>query len=118
MPNCDACYGKKTNDCPDDCLTSHIRYEDAYWNAKDDFEHDIKELFGQFISPEEFEKKWRPRLKILKTERYPHNQKWYPHIDMNDCPKLSTCFTCSKRSCPVVDKAKIRYSKFKENEDI
>ena len=26
MPNCDACFGKKTEDCPDDCLTSHIRY--------------------------------------------------------------------------------------------
>ena len=38
------------------------RMGDAYWNAKDEFEHDIKELFGQFISPEEFEKKWRPRL--------------------------------------------------------
>jgi len=36
---------------------------DAYWNAKDEFEHDVKELFGQFISPEEFEKKWRSRLK-------------------------------------------------------
>ena len=28
MPNCDACYGKKTEECPDNCLTSHIRYED------------------------------------------------------------------------------------------
>ena len=37
--------------------------KDAYWNAKDEFEHDIKELFAQAISPEEFEKKWRPRLK-------------------------------------------------------
>ncbi len=26
MPNCDVCYGEKTEDCPDDCLTSHIRY--------------------------------------------------------------------------------------------
>jgi hypothetical protein len=26
MTNCDACYGEKTEDCPDDCLTSHIRY--------------------------------------------------------------------------------------------
>ena len=34
----------------------------AYWNAKDEFEHDIKELAYGYISPEEFEKKWRPRL--------------------------------------------------------
>ena len=36
---------------------------DAYWCAKDEFEHDIRELFGNYISPEEFETKWRPRLK-------------------------------------------------------
>ena len=36
---------------------------DAYWNAKDEFEHDIRELWAQYISPEEFETKWRPRLK-------------------------------------------------------
>lgn len=42
--------------------------KDAYWNAKDDFEHDIKELFGQFISPEEFEEKWRPRLQDSNKE--------------------------------------------------
>ena len=45
----------------------HIRIDqerrDAYWNAKDEFEHDIRELWAQYISPEEFEKKWRPRLK-------------------------------------------------------
>lgn len=35
---------------------------DAYWNAKDEFEHDIKELAYGYISPEEFETKWRPRL--------------------------------------------------------
>ena len=41
---------------------------DAYWNAKDEFEHDIKELFGQYISPEEFEKKWRPRLRVSEEK--------------------------------------------------
>ena len=41
---------------------------DAYWNAKDEFEHDIWELFGQFMSPEEFEKKWRPIKE--KAEKY------------------------------------------------
>ena len=25
-PDCDKCYGKKTKDCPENCLTSHIRY--------------------------------------------------------------------------------------------
>ena len=39
---------------------------DAYWNAKDEFEHDIRELFGQYMSPDEFEKKWRPRLKVVE----------------------------------------------------
>ena len=38
-------------------------HKDAYWNAKDEFEHEIKELFAHAISPEEFEKKWRPRLR-------------------------------------------------------
>lgn len=35
---------------------------DAYWNAKDEFEHDVRELFGGYISPEEFMAKWRPHL--------------------------------------------------------
>ncbi len=35
---------------------------DAYWGAKDEFEHDTKELAYGYISPEEFETKWRPRL--------------------------------------------------------
>ena len=93
------------------------KMRDAYWNAKDAFEHDTKELAYGYISPEEFEKKWRPRLKILKTEGYPHNQPWYPYIDMNDCGRFSTCFNCTRKSCTVADKAKIRYSEFKEEDE-
>jgi len=33
MPNCDACYGEKTKDCPEDCLTAHIRYLPTFSNA-------------------------------------------------------------------------------------
>ena len=25
-PDCDKCFGEKTKDCPDNCLTGHIRY--------------------------------------------------------------------------------------------
>ena len=28
-PSCDLCYGKKTEDCPKDCVNSHIRYVQA-----------------------------------------------------------------------------------------
>ena len=34
MPNCGACYGEKTEDCPDDCLTSHVRYIEDEENGK------------------------------------------------------------------------------------
>ena len=45
-----------------ECHKIEKEMRDAYWGAKDTFEHDIRELFGQYISPEEFEAKWRPRL--------------------------------------------------------
>lgn len=25
-PDCDKCFGEKTEDCPEDCLNSHVRY--------------------------------------------------------------------------------------------
>ncbi len=27
--NCDACYGERTEDCPEFCLTSHIRFSEG-----------------------------------------------------------------------------------------
>lgn len=47
---------------------------------------------------------------------YPHNQLWYPFIDLNDCPRFSTCYNCSRKSCPVVEKAKNR-RRFWKNEN-
>lgn len=43
MPNCDACYGEKTEDCPEDCLTSHIRYETNRYkvNIEGFFDYDM-----------------------------------------------------------------------------
>lgn len=54
---------------------------------------------------------------MCSDKKYPHNQPWYPHIDMNDCSRFSTCLNCSRKTCPVVDNAKVKYSEFKENED-
>jgi hypothetical protein len=40
---------------------------------------------------------------------YPHDQPWYPYIDINDCPRFSTCNNCTRDSCPVVEEAIRRY---------
>ena len=31
--NCDACYGERTNSCPEFCLTSHIRFDSQFKKA-------------------------------------------------------------------------------------
>ncbi|MHA2052701.1 MAG: hypothetical protein ACW99F_03790 [Candidatus Hodarchaeales archaeon] len=47
MPNCDACYGQRTNDCPEDCLTSHVRYEGCTTCGNQDVFYEL--IDGNFI---------------------------------------------------------------------
>ena len=48
---------------------SEQEQRDAYWGKSDPFEHDVMELFGHFISPEEFIKKWKPKIAEFTNNR-------------------------------------------------
>ena len=78
MPNCDACYGEKTEDCPDDCLTSHIRYEerefyvDYRFIAKANNEHEAGKKVDALIlgSTDDV---WYTIVKIIEKSEFKEN---------------------------------------------
>jgi len=47
---------------------------------------------------------------------YPQDMPWYPYIEIEDCPRISTCKNCSIKKCPVVEKAKTRLKQKKRRE--
>ena len=40
-PDCDKCYGERNEDCPPNCLTSHIRYEGCPTCGNEDVFHEL-----------------------------------------------------------------------------
>ncbi len=86
MPDCDKCYGEKTEDCPEDCLTSHISNIPSYstlysiYNNLRSTQNQIKKLyegwdFGRQKQDTEMASHWvgRASVKIydLLMDEYP-----------------------------------------------